>query len=38
MNKDSQKNLRIALDEMTSTISLINSTAKILEKTIKNNH
>ena len=37
MNKDSQKNLKIALDEMTSTISSINSTAKILEKTIKNN-
>ncbi len=37
MNKDSQNNLKIALDEMTSAISYINSTAEILEKTIKNN-
>lgn len=37
MNKDSQNNLKIALDEMTSAILYINSTAEILEKTIKNN-
>ncbi len=37
MNQDSQNNLKIALDEMTSAISLINSTAKILENTITTN-
>ena len=37
MNKDSQNNLKVALDEMTSAISSINSSAIILEKTIKNN-
>jgi phospholipid/cholesterol/gamma-HCH transport system substrate-binding protein len=37
MNKDSQNNLKIALADMTSAISSINSTADILEKTIKNN-
>ncbi len=37
MNNDSQNNLKVALDDMTSAISSINSTAEILEKTIKNN-
>ena len=37
MNTDSQNNLKVALDDMTSAISSINSTAAILEKTIKNN-
>ena len=37
MNKDSQNNLKVALDEMTSAISSINSSAIILEKTLKNN-
>ena len=37
MNKDSQNNLKVALDEMTSAISSINSSATILEKTLKNN-
>jgi len=37
MNKDSQNNLKVALDEMTSAISLINSSAVILENTLKNN-
>ena len=37
MNKDSRNNLKIALADMTSAISSINSTADILEKTIKNN-
>ena len=37
MNKDSQNNLKVALDEMTSAISSINSSAIILEKTLKSN-
>jgi phospholipid/cholesterol/gamma-HCH transport system substrate-binding protein len=37
MTTDSQNNLKVALDDMTSAISSINSTAEILEKTIKNN-
>ena len=37
MNKDSQNNLKVALDEMTSAISSINTSAIILEKTLKNN-
>ena len=37
MNKDSQNNLKVALNEMTSAISSINSSAIILEKTLKSN-
>ena len=37
MNQDSQNNLKVALEEMTSAISSINNTSKILENTIKTN-
>ncbi len=37
MNQDSQNNLKVALDEMTSAISSINTSAKILENTIRTN-
>lgn len=37
MNKDSQNNLKVALNEMTSAISSINSSAIIIEKTLKSN-
>ena len=37
MNTDSQNNLKVALNEMTSAISSINSSAIILEKTLKSN-